>query len=551
MFALVELLTKQCSIAYSPNGWTDTELSMQWLEKVFIPHIHKKHRLGAPVILQLDGHNSHTTYQFALLCAKHGIEQVISPSHTTHRLQPCDVAVFSPLAAAYKRIISQAAMTGTRLTKRSLPFLYGKARMEAFKPETIKTAFRKAGVWPLDRLAIEDNAYEPSKNTTSEASMPIPVLQPALLIKMSQPLAMDSESAASPLTKLPDMEVPDIVEYNSDNVNIRIAVDEPESNWIMSEQDMAADNIPLPSTSFRLAGLVPPFRRNSTRESLLKENQLLRGLLEQAKKQIEADHALKLLMQDENGRIRLELHGKKKVERKRAPGEGRARLMTSSEQLDALAEYDWKHKMEEVLHSKRAKEIFKERRILIKGDEDSQAEELRLERRAEEVRLKAAEKREKKITLTLERARKADMKRQERESAQAINDLKRLAEKTRKAEDRKKALEIKKAAKAKGAKLNPRKPNKPLNQALQSDTEGGRCSRVSVSMPEGIQVDASTDVNTSAVFLSDLSRPLQDKTVIQKSRENQTASSNSKIVISKAPVRTTRSATRRQAEVLV
>lgn len=517
---------------------------MQWLEKVFIPHIHKKHGSGAPVILQLDGHNSHTTYQFALLCAKHGIEQVISPSHTTHRLQPCDVAVFSPLAAAYKRIISQAAMTGTRLTKRSLPFLYGKARMEAFKPETIKTAFRKAGVWPLDRLAIEDKAYEPSKNTTCEASMPIPVLQPALLIKMSQPLAMDSEPAASPLTKLPDMEVSDIVEYNSDNINIHIAVDGPESNWIMSEQDMAADNIPLPSTSFRLAGLVPP-------ESLLKENQLLRGLLEQAKKQIEADHALKLLMQDENGRIRLELHGKKKVERKRAPGEGRARLMTSSEQLDALAEYDWKHKMEEVLHSKRAKEIFKERRILIKGDEDSQAEELRLERRAEEIRLKAAEKREKKITLTLDRARKADMKRQERESAQAINELKRLAEKTRKAEDRKKALEIKKAAKAKGAKLNPRKPNKPSNQASRSDTEGGRSPRVSVSMPEGIQVDASTDVNTSAVLISDLSRPLQDKTAIQKSRENQTALSTSKIVISKAPVRTTRSTTRRQAEVLV
>lgn len=82
-------------------------------------------------------------------------------------------------------------------------------------------------------------------------------------------------------------------------------------------------------------------------------------------------------MEGENAKLREELHGKKKVERKRAPGEGQARLLTSDEQLDALALYDWKKSIEAVHNSKQAKTIFKERRELIRLDEDNRAELIR------------------------------------------------------------------------------------------------------------------------------------------------------------------------------
>lgn len=518
-------------------------MSLQWLEKVFVPQIQEKHGIGAPVILQLDGHNSHTTYQFALVCARHHIELVISPSHTTHRLQPCDVAVFSPLATAYKRVISQAATIGTRLSKRTLPLLYGKARTDAFKPETIKTAFRKAGVWPLDRLAIEDEAYEPSKNTSTQPSMPIPVLQSELLIEVSPDVASLNLQVVSSAdsAELPNMELlasipgPSLLDGSITN-NIASAFD-PSTSTAVS----------LPSTAqFRLAGLVPPSRRNSTKESLIKENQLLRSLLEQAKKQIEADHALKVLMEDENGRIRQELHGKKKVDRKRAPGEGQARLMTSCEQLDALAEYDWKHNMEAVLHCKDAKQIFKERRAMIKSDEDTQADELRREKRSEEIRLKASEKREKQIDLALERARKADLKRQERDLTRARKELEKLAEKSRKAEARKKVTKIKGAAKAKKPKAMVVKPS----SSAELDTPDGLESDRD---PEGFVLESEHRHATNEVQIGDSGAlmdqipvmPLNDKTMTQKSKDNQFVIADSASL--KVPARTTRSTTRRQA----
>ena len=190
-----------------------------------------------------------------------------------------------------------------------------------------------------------------------------------------------------------------------------------------------------PKAQFRLVGLIPPSRKNASKENLIKENRLLRSLLDKAKSQIEADFACKVLMEDENKRIRQELHGKKKTDRKKAPGEGRGRLMTSSEQLDALAEYDWKHKMEAVLHDPHTKQIFKACRLKIKSDEDALAEEIRREKRERELRLRAAQKREKKIQVTLEKARIADEKRQKREEDRARKELERLAEKTRKEEE--------------------------------------------------------------------------------------------------------------------
>jgi hypothetical protein len=53
------------SLSISPNGWTDQELGVLWLEKDFAPA--SAERLDDPSdyrLLILDGHNSHCTYRF-------------------------------------------------------------------------------------------------------------------------------------------------------------------------------------------------------------------------------------------------------------------------------------------------------------------------------------------------------------------------------------------------------------------------------------------------------------------------------------------------------
>jgi DDE superfamily endonuclease len=54
-------------------------------------------------LLILDGHSSHINMAFISLADSLRILILILPPHTTHRLQPLDVGLFSPLAKAYTK----------------------------------------------------------------------------------------------------------------------------------------------------------------------------------------------------------------------------------------------------------------------------------------------------------------------------------------------------------------------------------------------------------------------------------------------------------------
>lgn len=327
-------------------------------------------------------------------------------------------------------------MKGTRINKRTLPSLYARARTEAYKPGTIKTAFRKAGIWPLDRTVIEDEAYEPSKNTSSKASMPIPSTLPDILVPVA---VTESSTTLMALAQLPYMVI--VTERRNVSAHLQAGnINNIPGNTASDNNKALLDHQESSAVKYDIVGLLPPSRRNATIETLKKENHQLRQLLEQAKAQIEADHALKILMEGENEKLREELHGKKKVERKRAPGEGQARLMTSSEQLDALALYDWKKSFAAVLGADTVKKIFKGIREAIKLDEDTRAETIRREKRAEAMVIKAALTRSKKATAALQRVQKADERREEKERNRLAREEEKLLEKARKLEARLKAV---------------------------------------------------------------------------------------------------------------
>ena len=93
-----------CYFTSSPTGWTNNELAMDWLTRVFDRATKEKARNGRdPRLLLLDGHGSHLNMEFLNWCDKHNIHVCAYPPHTTHRLQPLDVSVFAPLAAYYSQ----------------------------------------------------------------------------------------------------------------------------------------------------------------------------------------------------------------------------------------------------------------------------------------------------------------------------------------------------------------------------------------------------------------------------------------------------------------
>jgi len=90
--------------AYSPNGWTDDKLGLEWLR-----HFNKHTRdrqggNGRPRLLILDGHRSHINLEFCQYAIDNNIELLCFPSHIIHLLQPLDVGLFRPLQKYYGKV---------------------------------------------------------------------------------------------------------------------------------------------------------------------------------------------------------------------------------------------------------------------------------------------------------------------------------------------------------------------------------------------------------------------------------------------------------------
>jgi hypothetical protein len=87
--------------AFSDSGYTDSYISLEWLKRVFDPQT-KQRADHKPRVLICDGFGTHETLEVLEFCLENNIILCRLPSHTSHKLQPCDVAVFALLKAAYR-----------------------------------------------------------------------------------------------------------------------------------------------------------------------------------------------------------------------------------------------------------------------------------------------------------------------------------------------------------------------------------------------------------------------------------------------------------------
>jgi hypothetical protein len=91
-----------CFFTSSPSGRANDELGYQWICGVFDRETKAKARQGRDYcLLILDGHRSHVNIKFIEFCNKHRILLAIFRPHSTHRIQPLDASLFSPLAVYY------------------------------------------------------------------------------------------------------------------------------------------------------------------------------------------------------------------------------------------------------------------------------------------------------------------------------------------------------------------------------------------------------------------------------------------------------------------
>lgn len=155
----------------SENGWTDDHLCAEWFAKTFIPQANARNTSGKPILLIYDGHGSHDTAKLVELAVQHNIILFCLPPHTTHKLQPLDVGVFGPFSTAFlQRCDEIVDETGEEMPRENFVKEYMGVRRVTFKPSTIKKAWEKSGMWPINPDIFQDEDYAPSTTTSTTAS---------------------------------------------------------------------------------------------------------------------------------------------------------------------------------------------------------------------------------------------------------------------------------------------------------------------------------------------------------------------------------------------
>ncbi|KAI0999312.1 hypothetical protein K3495_g8884 [Podosphaera aphanis] len=114
----------------SENGWTSNETGLEWLKQIFIPG--SALRGSRNRILILDGHASHTDVELMWQCRQNKIHCLYLPPHSSHVLQPLDLAPFSGLKTKYRSEIAALSMLNDAAPIKKERFVvpYNKAREE-------------------------------------------------------------------------------------------------------------------------------------------------------------------------------------------------------------------------------------------------------------------------------------------------------------------------------------------------------------------------------------------------------------------------------------
>jgi len=131
----------------SMNGWTNNEIGLAWLNQVFLPQtaVDDQYRL-----LLIDGHKTHATFEFMWKCHENKVVVFYLLPHSSHVLQPLDLACFSLLKSRYRDQITNLARFDDASAVKKAQFLqyYEKASQEGLNSRQIKAGWKASGIHP-------------------------------------------------------------------------------------------------------------------------------------------------------------------------------------------------------------------------------------------------------------------------------------------------------------------------------------------------------------------------------------------------------------------
>ena len=134
------------------NGQINNETFINWLRHTFIPNV--KHQLddGTPVILFVDGHQSHISLDVHEICIANNIIFHVLPANASRIIQPLDLVFYGSLEKEWAKAVRdfKEIHRAPTLSKKSFASVFKVAWEAAYTHETCIDAFIASGLSPWD-----------------------------------------------------------------------------------------------------------------------------------------------------------------------------------------------------------------------------------------------------------------------------------------------------------------------------------------------------------------------------------------------------------------
>lgn len=154
----------------TPNGWTSGEVFLDWMH-FFVEHV--RPRADKKVLLLVDNHESHKYYPALEYASKNSVVILSLAPHTTHKMQPMDVAVYGPLKTYFEREVNifQKAHPGRIVNQYDVARLLSPAFLKTAVAMNAVHGFERPGIWPVNKYAFGDEDFEPADVIAGRSNM--------------------------------------------------------------------------------------------------------------------------------------------------------------------------------------------------------------------------------------------------------------------------------------------------------------------------------------------------------------------------------------------
>lgn len=144
----------------SNSGFLDSELFLAWFNQIFLKYT----PASETRLLLVDGHASHLSIKLIDRAIESDVVLLCLPPHTTHMLQPLDVAVYRALKAELGKVVAQARQLSSSVwvSKAAFSGVFRVAYQQAFTMATVTSGFEKCGIYPYNPKAVNESLLQRS-----------------------------------------------------------------------------------------------------------------------------------------------------------------------------------------------------------------------------------------------------------------------------------------------------------------------------------------------------------------------------------------------------